>query len=62
VAPHKYLSGATGELCIDFLGEVVMAEHKTHAFAVIGEPLDDFIAHWQRKRDGSLRGIVEIVL
>lgn len=29
---------------------------------VIGEPLDDFIAHWQHRRDGSLRGIVEIVI
>jgi hypothetical protein len=28
----------------------------------IGEPLDDFIAHWQRKRDDSLRGIVEVIL
>ena len=28
---------------------------------VLGEPLEYFIAHWQHKRDGSLRGIVEIV-
>jgi hypothetical protein len=28
----------------------------------IGEPLDDFIAHWQFKRDDSLRGIVEVIL
>src|SRR5947207_2723897 len=27
----------------------------------IGEPLDDFIGHWQHKRDDTLRGIVEIV-
>jgi hypothetical protein len=27
----------------------------------IGEPLDEFIAHWQSKRDDTLRGIVEIV-
>jgi hypothetical protein len=27
---------------------------------LLGEPLDQFLAHWQRKRDGSLRGIVEI--
>lgn len=27
----------------------------------IGESLDDFIAHWQHKRDDSLRGIVEII-
>jgi hypothetical protein len=28
----------------------------------IGEPLDEFIGHWQRKRNGELRGIVEVVL
>jgi hypothetical protein len=28
---------------------------------VIGESVDEFIAHWQIKRDGSHRGIVEIV-
>lgn len=28
---------------------------------VLGEPIDDFLAHWQGKRDGSLRGIVEII-
>jgi hypothetical protein len=27
----------------------------------LGEPIDVFISHWQWKRDGSLRGIVEIV-
>ena len=27
----------------------------------LGEPLDEFIGHWQRKRDGSLRGIVEVI-
>ena len=27
----------------------------------LGEPLDDFLAHWQRKRDRSLRGIVEVI-
>lgn len=27
----------------------------------IGEPLDDFIRHWQHKRDDTLRGIVEII-
>jgi hypothetical protein len=27
----------------------------------LGEPLDDFIAHWQHKRDDTLRGIVEII-
>ena len=25
------------------------------------EPLDEFIAAWQAKRDGSLRGIVEVI-
>lgn len=28
---------------------------------LIGESLDDFIAYWQIKRDGSRRGIVEVV-
>ncbi len=27
---------------------------------LIGEKLDDFLGYWQTKRDGSLRGIVEI--
>ncbi|HJT77510.1 MAG TPA: hypothetical protein VJ739_09955 [Gemmataceae bacterium] len=27
---------------------------------LLGEPLEQFLAHWQRKRDGSLRGIVEV--
>jgi predicted nucleotidyltransferase len=27
---------------------------------LIGEKLDDFLTYWQTKRDGSLRGIVEI--
>jgi hypothetical protein len=27
---------------------------------LLGEPLDQFLAHWERKRDGSHRGIVEI--
>jgi hypothetical protein len=27
----------------------------------LGEPVDRFITHWQRKRDKTLRGIVEIV-
>jgi hypothetical protein len=27
----------------------------------LGEPMDDFVSHWQRKRDGGRRGIVEIV-
>jgi len=27
----------------------------------LGEPMNVFVAHWQRKRDGSLRGILEIV-
>ena len=25
------------------------------------EPLDEFIAAWQVKRDGSLRGILEVI-
>jgi len=29
---------------------------------VIGETVDEFISHLQIKRDGSLRGIVEIIL
>ena len=28
---------------------------------LILETLDEFIAHWQVKRDGSLRGVVEII-
>ena len=27
---------------------------------LLGEPLDEFLAHWQRKRDGSRRGVVEV--
>jgi len=27
---------------------------------LMGETLEEFIAHWQQKRDGQLRGIVEI--
>jgi hypothetical protein len=27
---------------------------------LLGEPLDQFIAHWQIKRDGRRRGIVEV--
>ena len=27
---------------------------------LIGESLESFVAHWQLKRDGSLRGIVEV--
>jgi hypothetical protein len=27
---------------------------------LLGEPLDQFRAHWQRKRDGIRRGIVEV--
>lgn len=28
---------------------------------VIGESIEDFIAYWQLKRDGSKRGIVEVI-
>ena len=28
---------------------------------LIGEELEKFLLHWQTKRDGSLRGIVEIM-
>jgi hypothetical protein len=28
---------------------------------LIGEGVDDFIAYWQLKRDGSRRGIVEVI-
>lgn len=27
---------------------------------LLGEPLEQFLSHWERKRDGSRRGIVEI--
>jgi hypothetical protein len=27
---------------------------------LLGEPLEQFLAHWERKRDGRRRGIVEI--
>ena len=29
--------------------------------ALIGDQVDDFVAHWQVKRDSSKRGIVEVV-
>lgn len=29
---------------------------------VVGETVDDFIAHWQIKRDKSRHGIVEVIL
>ena len=29
--------------------------------SVVGEALDDFIAYWQQKRDGTLRGIAEVL-
>jgi len=28
---------------------------------LIGESLEDFVAYWQIKRDGSRRGIVEVI-
>jgi hypothetical protein len=28
---------------------------------LLGETIDQFLTHWQRKRDGQLRGIVEVV-
>jgi hypothetical protein len=28
---------------------------------LIGESLEDFVASWQIKRDGSRRGIVEVI-
>jgi hypothetical protein len=28
---------------------------------LIGDSLDQFVKSWQRKRDGSRRGIVEII-
>lgn len=28
---------------------------------IIGETVDEFIAYWQIKRDGSKRGIVEVL-
>lgn len=28
---------------------------------LIGESIEDFVAHWQIKRDGSKRGIVEVI-
>lgn len=27
---------------------------------LLGEPIDVFLSHWERKRDGKRRGIVEI--
>jgi len=46
---------------------VAQARHGASIFwvkpsALIGEPVDDFIAHWQVRRDGTKRGIVEVVL
>jgi hypothetical protein len=29
--------------------------------ALIGDQFDDFVAHWQVKRDSTKRGIVEVV-
>src|SRR5438445_4385562 len=29
---------------------------------LLGEPLHQFLAHWEKKRDGRRRGIVEIIL
>lgn len=29
---------------------------------LLGEPLEQFLAHWERKRDGTRRGIVEVRL
>ena len=29
---------------------------------VMGETVDEFLAHWQRKRDQSWHGIVEVIL
>jgi hypothetical protein len=29
---------------------------------LLGETIDDFIAYWQTKRDGSKRGIVEVII
>ena len=29
---------------------------------LLGETIDDFIAYWQIKRDGSERGIVEVMI
>lgn len=29
---------------------------------LLGETIDDFIAYWQTKRDGSERGIVEVII
>ena len=34
----------------------------TRPSILIGETVDDFLAHWQIKRDKSRRGIVEVVL
>lgn len=28
---------------------------------LLGESIDDFVAYWQIKRDGSKRGIVEVI-
>jgi hypothetical protein len=27
---------------------------------LLGEPLEHFLTHWERKRDGRRRGIVEV--
>ncbi len=29
---------------------------------LLGETIDEFVSHWQIKRDGSKRGIVEVLL
>lgn len=45
---------------------VAQARHGASIFWVrpgltLGEAVDDFVAHWQVKRDGTLRGIVEVI-
>jgi hypothetical protein len=29
---------------------------------VLLETVDEFVAHWQLKRDGSRRGIIEVIM
>ncbi len=46
---------------------VAQARYGTSIFWVrppllLGETIDDFIAYWQTKRDGSERGIVEVII
>jgi hypothetical protein len=46
---------------------VAQARHGASVFwvkpsALIGDRVDDFIAHWQAKRDGAKRGIIEVAL